>query len=262
MQSLQTFPVEQRAAVRCILADIDDTLTNDGQLTATAYAAMERWHQSGRLLIPVTGRPAGWCDHIARMWPVSAVVGENGAFYFWYDRITRKLRRSYRDDVATRARNRQQLLSVQQAILEAVPGCALASDQEYRVSDLAIDFCEDVAALPETAVDRIVSLMEGFGMTAIVSSIHVNGWFGKYSKLEMCRTLLQKHFSFDLPEQHDQLVFIGDSANDAPMFEYFPLSVGVANICDQLHRLQTLPTYVTRGSGGIGFAELVSFLLQ
>jgi len=151
---------------------------------------------------------------------------------------------------------------VQQAILEAVPVCALASDQAYRVSDLAIDFCEDVAALPDTAVDRIVSLMEGFGMTAKVSSIHVNGWFGEYSKLEMCRTLLQKHFSFDLPGQHDQLVFIGDSANDTPMFDYFPLSVGVANIRDQLHRLQTLPTYVTRGSGGIGFAEMVSFLLQ
>ncbi len=261
MKSLHSFPVQQRAAVRCILTDIDDTLTNDGKLTATAYAAMERWQQKGGLLIPVTGRPAGWCDHIARMWPVSAVVGENGAFYFWYDQNTRTLRRHYRDDEITRSRNRQRLLLAQQAILEAVPGCALASDQAYRVADLAIDFCEDVPQLPETAIDQIVSIMEDFGMTAKVSSIHVNGWFGDYSKLEMCCTLLQEHFSITLPGQRGQLVFIGDSANDAPLFEYFPLSVGVANIRNQLHRLQTPPTYITRSTGGYGFAELVDLLL-
>ncbi len=262
MKSLRTFPEAQRRDVRCILADIDDTLTNDGQLTATAYTAMERWHQTGRLLIPVTGRPAGWCDHIARMWPVSAVVGENGAFYFWYDRIARKLRRSYRDDETTRTNNRQQLLSAQQAILKSVPGCALASDQEYRVADLAIDYCEDVPALPDDAADRIVAIMEEFGMTARVSSIHVNGWFGEYSKLEMSCSLLQQHFSFEFPEQFDQLVFIGDSPNDEPMFDFFPYSVGVANIRNQLHRLQRPPAYVCRGAGGYGFAELVDLLLQ
>jgi len=262
MQPLQTFPPDQRTAVRCILADIDDTLTTDGQLTAMAYAAMERWYQSGRLLIPVTGRPAGWCDHIARMWPVSAVVGENGAFYFWYDRVCGKLRRCYRDDEATRSRNRKQTLRVQQAILQAVPGCALASDQEYRVADLAIDYCEDVPALPEATVDLIIAMMEDFGMTAKVSSIHVNGWFGEYSKLQMCQQLLEQHFSFDFPAQNEQLVFIGDSANDAPMFEYFPFSVGVANIRTQLHRLQTPPTFITTGTAGAGFAELVDFLLM
>jgi len=261
MQSLQTFPEAQRAAVRCILTDIDDTLTNDGQLTAMAYAAMERWHQTGKLLIPVTGRPAGWCDQIARLWPVSAVVGENGAFYFWYDRIRQQLRRCYRDDEDTRAANRARLLAAQQAVLEAVPGCALASDQEYRVADLAIDFCEDVPALPDTEVARIVTIMQSLGMTAKISSIHVNGWFGEYSKLEMCLKLLQENFSFDFPEQLDQLVFVGDSANDAPLFAHFPHSVGVANIRNQLQHLPVLPTYVTRGSGGAGFAELVDLLL-
>ena len=59
-----------------------------------------------------------------------------------------------------------------------MPGCALASDQHYREADLAIDFCEDVPPLPRADVDRIVALMEAEGMTAKVSSIHVNGWFG------------------------------------------------------------------------------------
>jgi len=67
--------------VRAVLVDIDETLTTAGKVTGDAYAALERLHAAGRIVVPVTGRPAGWCDHIARMWPVDAVVGENGAFY-------------------------------------------------------------------------------------------------------------------------------------------------------------------------------------
>jgi hypothetical protein len=71
-------------AIQAVLVDIDETLTTHGKLTAQAYAALERLQRAGRRVVPVTGRPAGWCDHIARMWPVDAVVGENGAFYFWF----------------------------------------------------------------------------------------------------------------------------------------------------------------------------------
>src|SRR5256885_4980132 len=72
--------------VKALLFDIDDTLTTEGKLTAQAYDALERLRRAGKITVPVTGRPAGWCDHIARMWPVDAVVGENGAFYFFYAR--------------------------------------------------------------------------------------------------------------------------------------------------------------------------------
>src|SRR6185436_20041914 len=68
--------------VGALLFDIDDSLTTSGKLTAGAYAALERWKSAGKRAVAVTGRPAGWCDHIARMWPIDAVVGENGAFYF------------------------------------------------------------------------------------------------------------------------------------------------------------------------------------
>jgi len=81
--------------VRALLFDIDDTLTTSGKLTAQAYAALERLHGSGKRAIAVTGRPAGWCDHIASMWPIDAVVGENGAFYFRY--ADGRLRRHYHD---------------------------------------------------------------------------------------------------------------------------------------------------------------------
>ena len=77
------------------LADIDDTISTSGRVTAEAYAAMERLRRAGLLVIPITGRPAGWCDHIARMWPVDAVVGENGALYMIHDDRARKLKKRY-----------------------------------------------------------------------------------------------------------------------------------------------------------------------
>ena len=102
MRPLAEFPAGLRRAVRAVLTDIDDTLTTEGQLPSVAYAALERLRAAGLIVIPVTGRPAGWCDHIARMWPVDAVVGENGAFYFWY--AEGRLQRRYHDDAPARAR--------------------------------------------------------------------------------------------------------------------------------------------------------------
>jgi len=250
-----------RAAVRGVCTDIDDTLTTHGRLTAEAYAALERLRAAGKRVIPITGRPAGWCDHIARMWPVDAVVGENGAFYMRYDAASRRLVKRFRDDDATRRANRARLAVIGERILAAVPGCALASDQLYREADLAIDFCEDLPPLPRAAVDRIVALMQGEGMTAKVSSIHVNGWFGDYDKLGMTRTLLAEVFAADLDAERERWLFAGDSPNDAPLFAYFPNSVGVANVRAFADRIATLPAYVTVGEGGAGFAEIARALL-
>jgi len=247
--------------LRGVLFDIDDTLTTEGQLTAEAYAALERLRAAGFLLVPLTGRPAGWCDHIARMWPVDAVVGENGAFYFCYDRVARRLIKRFRDDDATRAAYRGRLAAVRDRILREVPGAAVASDQLYRETDLAIDYCEDVPRLPDTAIDRIATMMREAGMTAKVSSIHVNGWFGTYDKLGMTRVLCAERCGVDLDRERERFVFIGDSPNDAPLFAYFPVAVGVANVRAFAHRMEHYPAYATEHASGAGFAELAEKLL-
>ncbi|MBK7792901.1 MAG: HAD-IIB family hydrolase [Betaproteobacteria bacterium] len=262
MQPLAALPQDVRVAIRGICTDIDDTLSTHGRLTAEAYAALQRLREAGKRVIPITGRPAGWCDHIARMWPVDAVVGENGAFYMRYDAPSRRLVKRFLVDEATRKANRARLAAVAERILAAVPGSALASDQLYREADLAIDFCEDVPALPRAAVDRIVALMQAEGMTARVSSIHVNGWFGDYDKLGMTRTLLAEAFATDLDAERERWIFAGDSPNDAPLFAYFPHSVGVANVRAFSDRIATLPRYVTVGEAGAGFAELARALLD
>lgn len=261
VKPLQEFPLEARRGLRGVLCDIDDTLTTSGRFTAAAYAAMERLQQAGLLVIPVTGRPAGWCDHIARMWPVDAVVGENGAFYFRYDHARHRMLRCFVDDDATRTANRSRLAAIGKEILAAVPGAAIATDQGYRECDLAIDFCEDVKRLPQQAVDRIVALMESHGLTAKVSSIHVNGWFGTYDKLTMTKTLMRECFDIRLETARNTHVFVGDSPNDAPMFAYFPYAIGVANIRDFSGRLAHAPAFVTVQRGGAGFEEAADAIL-
>ena len=240
-----------------VLLDIDDTLTTGGKLTAEAYLALQRLHRAGRHVIPITGRPAGWCDHIARMWPVDAVVGENGAFYFWF--AEGKLNKRFLEDAATRAQMRSRLGAIAQTILRAVPGSAIAYDQNYRETDLAIDFCEDVRVLPLAAARRIAEMMNEAGLTAKISSIHVNGWFGQYDKLATTRRLFAERFGLDLTAANAQVVFVGDSPNDAPMFEFFEQSVGVANV----RRFPGLhPKFVTQAESGAGFVELAAHLLR
>jgi len=262
VKPLASMPEQVRRGIRGVLADIDDTITTHGRLLPEAYSALARLKAAGKRVVPITGRPAGWCDHIARMWPVDAVVGENGAFCMRYDERARKLVKRYMVDDETRAEHRRRLQSIGQKILAAVPGAALASDQHYRENDLAIDFCEDVEPLPRAAVDLVVSLMQEEGMTAKVSSIHVNGWFGTYDKLTMTRMLFGEAFGEDLDVERVHYVFAGDSPNDAPMFAYFPNAVGVANVAPFLDRIATPPAYVTTREAGAGFVELADFLLK
>ena len=262
MKPLAEFPVEARGRIRGVLTDIDDTLTSHGRLFAAAYGALERLRNAGLLVIPVTGRPAGWCDHIARMWPVDAVVGENGAFWFRHDSKARKLVKRYVVSDMERGRRAEQLLKIGRKILAEVPGSAISSDQPYREADLAIDFREDVPELPREQVMRIVEIMEGEGLTAKVSSIHVNGWFGGYDKLSTSRQMMAEEFAIDLDAAREQFVFAGDSPNDQPMFRYFPNAVGVANVREMEELMQDLPAWITPSPGSLGFAELARSLLD
>ena len=246
-------------AIGILLFDLDETLTTGGKLTAQAYAALEKAHQAGKRLVAVTGRPAGWCDHIARMWPVDAVVGENGAFYFFF--AEGRLQKRFADAADVRATKRQKLDAVARQVLAAVPGCALASDQAYRETDLAIDYCEDVPPLPLEAAERIAAAMRDLGLTARISSIHVNGWLGDYDKLAMTRLLFQERFGADLGRANREAVYVGDSPNDAPMFAFFRNAVGVANVRDFTADTEHLPRWVTTARSGAGFVELAQTLL-
>lgn len=261
MKPLNEFPLAARRAIRTVLTDIDDTLTNDGRLPGAAYQALERLQRAGITVVPVTGRPAGWCDMIARVWPVDGVIGENGAFYFRHDPERHRMIRRYAKSAEARSLDRSRLAAIEREVLQEVPGAAVASDQAYREADLAIDFCEDVPPLSAADIDRIVGIFVRHGATAKISSIHVNGWFGNYDKLSMSRMFLREVLGEDMDAARNGIVFAGDSPNDAPMFGFFPNAVGVANVLRFADRLSAQPAWVTGSEGGAGFVELADALI-
>jgi hypothetical protein len=256
--------------VRGVCLDIDDTLSSHGKLTADAYRALWSLKDAGFAVVPITGRPAGWCDHFARFWPVDAVVGENGAFTFFMDGGVRK-----RIDTPAGESNealRTKLGYLEQKVLARFPHAKWASDQAYREYDLAIDFCEDVSPWPRAEVDELLGLCHGLGAHAKLSSIHVNCWFGQYDKRKGFEHWLNSGApglkmaagapgGTEVPAWNEWL-FIGDSPNDEPMFAAFEHSVGVANLKRYLDRVKHPPRWITSLESGEGFAEMAAKLVS
>ena len=251
---------EFNSSLRFLLTDIDDTLTDEGQLGAAAYQALWDLKEHDVQVIPITGRPAGWCEMIARLWPVAGVVGENGGFYFRYH--NKKMHRHFYCDEKIQEKNRHRLDLLQKKILQEVPGCQLASDQFCRLMDLAIDFCEDVPPLPAASVQKIVDLFESAGAQAKISSIHVNGWFGDYNKVTMSLKILFQEFGISEVEAKTLVGFSGDSPNDEPMFACFPHSFGVANLQKFAKTLKSQPTYISDKKGGAGFVDIANAIIK
>jgi HAD superfamily hydrolase (TIGR01484 family) len=245
-----------------LFTDIDDTLTSDGMLPETSYRALWDLSRAGVSVVPVTGRPAGWCDHIARMWPVAAVVGENGAFFYSYDRARRKMSRLSAGEPASAAADRARLERVAARVLREVPGTALAADQPFRVSDFAIDYCEDVPPLPPEKVDEICALLAEEGVVFKVSSIHVNFWLGGFDKLSGVRLFLSRQEGASLEDSDQRSLFIGDSPNDEPLFAGFSHTISVGNIRRFLPRLLHLPEFITDGESAVGFCEAAEAILR
>lgn len=264
MNASRPFPVTSVPAALCrdlqyLFADIDDTLTTDGMLLDSSYSALWHLNSAGIKVIPVTGRPAGWCDHIARMWPVAGVVGENGAFVYSYDRTARKMRRRFLMDTSA---DRERLTGVAARVLKRVPGAALAADQPFRISDIAIDYCEDVQRLDPAKVDGICDVLREEGVQFKVSSIHVNFWIGDFDKLSGARVFMQEDAGSPLSTMGEKAIFIGDSPNDEPLFEGFPHSIAVGNIRGFLPRIRHLPEFITSADCAAGFREAVQVILR
>lgn len=146
-------------------------------------------------------------------------------------------------------------------LLREVPGAVLAQDSAGRETDIAIDHGE-FAHLPAGQIERVVQIMQGEGMNASVSSIHINGWFGAHNKLEGARWVVRELLGRELDAEIERWVYVGDSTNDQLMFEAFPHSVGVANICRFEAALSHPPRYITEGERGAGFAEVAAALLD
>jgi HAD superfamily hydrolase (TIGR01484 family) len=254
---------EKAVNVRYVLMDIDDTLTCHGKLLASSYNALWKLKAAGLRVVPVTGRPAGWCDCIARQWPVDGVVGENGALAFWEESHSAAqpgrqiLKAMYHPNAVKN--DHPVLKKVMERALAEVPGLRAAKDQFARLFDIALDFAEEEPVLGFSAAEKVKEIALAQGAMAKISSIHVNVWMGDYDKLSMAERFLKDRFGWQ--GNLEEVVFAGDSPNDEPMFARFPLSCAVANIRNFSHLLKKPPSFVAEKEGGEGFAEIADALL-
>lgn len=258
MQPLSALSRAVAAGLRAIFCDIDDTLTTRGRLGAAAYGALWRLREAGLSVVPVTGRPAGWADPIARLWPVAGVVAENGAVAFWLDErgaMCRWYARSPKEMKADQAR----LLETAFRLVREHPPCRIAADQPFRISDVAIDFAEEVGPLGLDVAEKLRERFVEVGAKAKVSSIHVNAWFGEFDKGTACERFARERLGLAL--DGGAAAYVGDSPNDEPLFARFALSFGVANIARFAGRLVHEPTYVAARDGGEGFCEIADQIL-
>jgi HAD superfamily hydrolase (TIGR01484 family) len=262
MLPIQKLEPEIARGLSGVFFDIDGTFTSSGKILPDAYQSLWELKNAGLKVVPITGRPAGWCDHIARMWPVDGVVGENGAFYFWFDSKGHTLKKRFIDPEDIRCANRKRLSRIRDEILSSVSGVAVASDQLYRETDLAIDYCEDVNPVDQKSIDLVCHIFKTNNAQFKISSIHINGWFGNYNKLKTTKIFAQELWGIDLDANKNYFIFCGDSPNDEPMFRYFPYTAGVKNILKFVTQMKHIPTFMASKEGGDGFVEIVKTILQ
>ena len=281
MKPLAQWPVDSRRAIRGVFTDIDDTLTHDGHIGPEALQALGDLKAAGLTVIPITGRPIGWCEPFMAgtngpAWPVDAMVAENGAVAFvpvTANAVTSQislqrpsdmreaLSKRYQQNAEVRTANRLRMDVIAAQVCAEVPGMELSRDSAGRETDLAFDYAEFAQHSPDT-VQRVLALLQSHGMQTTVSSIHIHGCFGDFNKWTGACWIVRELLDRDLSTELDQWVFVGDSGNDQAMFQHFRHSTGVANIARFVPQFSHLPTYVTPSARGAGFAEVARAILE
>ncbi|MBB1462570.1 MULTISPECIES: HAD-IIB family hydrolase [Vibrio] len=244
--------------INWVLTDVDDTLTWQGSLPPETLIALQKLRDNGIKVVAVTGACAGWCDHIAQLWPVDAVLGENGAFLL--EKQDGALQLSSETPLEQVRKNQAKLKQEVEAILLSYPDLSLTLDQSYRLCEVAIDIGQNRKPVDPETVQAVLERIHALGAHATASSIHINAWYGEHSKKNAVHRFLTNK-GLSLEQIHNQACYVGDSMNDQQMFESLPLTVGVANIKHYWDKLDHHPSKVMSQPGGYGFAEFVDALL-
>ena len=254
MKHLSELPRSKLKKAKVLLFDLDGTFVDGNHLQASTYNSLENVVKNGLKTVVVTGRPAGWCDLMARWWPVDSVIGENGALS--YSMIEGQIQRDFFDSSLSLEKSDKFLTSLLEEIKSKFGEINLAADQAFRQWDLALDISEE-NIMPMDKVKKIYDFCLRKGANVAISNIHLNIWYGNYTKLDMAMRLLEK-WKIDVEE----CIYIGDSPNDEKMFKEFPFSVGVKSVEKYTKIMNNYPKYITDKDANQGFEELVNFILS
>lgn len=247
--------VEQARSLLGVLFDLDDTVLDGGRLTLAALEALYRLHEAGLILVGVTGRPAAWGQVLARQWPVSGMVTENG--------IIALVRRENRVVVLDRAteperRERTQRIAILVNELRSrFPELEPSDDVAGRLADYSFDIAES-KLVPDEVVRAAATFAKERGARVVRSSIQLHVSYDVDDKASGVMRFLRQVHGVEPTAAMFRFAFVGDSENDGPCFAAFHHSFGVANLSG---RSSILPRYRATQNAGAGFAEIARALL-
>jgi HAD superfamily hydrolase (TIGR01484 family) len=243
---------EKLTDIQLVATDIDGTLTRAGRFTSELLESIDLLTANGIKLLLVTGRSAGWVSAVNNYLPVVGSIAENGGIYFNNDGEF---------DFLTRIENielhRKQLANRFWELQESYPQIQESVDNQFRITDWTFD----IAGLNNLELDQIASKCQFWGYSFTFSTIQCHIKPQQQDKGVAISQVLKQYF----PElKPTQVITVGDSPNDASMFDrfLFPRSVGVANIQHYASQLIHQPQYITKSPEVAGFCELVSSLIH
>lgn len=237
---------------RLIATDMDGTLTDDGKFSGMLFTALEALAKAGWPVLIVTGRSAGWVNGIAHYLPVMGAIAENGGVF--YDS---QGDRHILTDLPDLPLHRQALATTFRHIQALYPDLTESIDNPFRLTDWTFD----IQGLDQPDLEAIghICQEQGWDFTYSTVQCHITPP-GQNKAKAVLRAIAQQ----SPPYTADQVVTVGDSPNDVSLFDpqYFPCSVGVANLEQYRDRLQHFPRHLTTAPEVEGFCELVQTLLQ
>lgn len=256
MKPIQSLSAEEAARLRGVAFDLDDTLLDHGRLAEATYSALFRLSESGLLLYGVTGRPAGWAEVLARLFPVQAVVAENGAVVC--ARHGERVLLVDSVDAATRSERDQKLEQLLLRFRERFSDFEPADDVRARVSDRTFDIGE-FRQVGARRVEEASRYLQEQGARTFVSSVHLHVTFDYADKASGAVRVLAQDTGLDSTSVRHAFAYLGDSENDAACFAAFPVSIGVANLRG---RATLRPRYGTTQPMGAGVVEAAGVILS
>ena len=254
MLPISRLSVDEASRLRALLFDLDDTLLDGTRLGERAYASLHRLREAGLVLVGVTGRPSGWAEVIARLFPIDGVVSENGAIACYADG---KQLAILDGAGAARSERRARLVAIASAVLSRFEGLVRSDDSGARVSDVAIDIGERQRVTPER-VAAARAYAEELGARTFTSSVHLHLTLDGANKASGATRFLAERFGWDVTASLGRAAFIGDSENDEACFAAFHTTIAVRNFRG---RPTVPPRYLTEAARGDGFAEAASVIL-
>ena len=260
MRPLAAISREALRNIEFLLFDVDETFTTHGLLLPETYASLFALRDAGINAVPVTGRPSGWGNVMLSTWPIRACVTENGGVISWKnaDGVAQQqlIHEAHRGPGYI-----EKLRALGGVIATRYPQIRVSADQPYRLTDLAIDYAEQLDGVSEKTVVEIVDWMRAEGYQTAVSSIHIHAYKPTNEKADGVYPLMQAAFAMSADAVHARAAFIGDSPNDTSLFASIPLSVGVANVRASLGKIATPPAYICNAECGAGFVEFATALI-